>query len=444
MLVWWLTLLLGRMLAEMTRAPPVVGPKTLVVLPDLAQKQTYLTFLKSLKGAGHTLEFKTCKEKGYKLVSFGKTKYTNAVVFCPHVTVSELSSKKLVEFNERGGNLLVGLDAQPTDTWRKFAMANGWKLHSKSTRVQDHFHSDGEGGVLTTNWLQNEGIFPSSELKDTPVVFDSETGTSMSGRKNAHWAVSLLSASNAGFSANPESEALDTTAAEAVGQNVVLVGALEGKNGARVTMAGTVSLFADRTFNTAVTNNFDGTRYAKPANAAFAAAVGEWAFGRRGYLRVTNRRHFQQQDNSTGTVTLSPTTYRIADDVEYRFDLEEFRRGEWVPYGADNIEFEFIRLDPFVRQLAVHEGEGKYSVKFRVPDTFGVYKFSVKYNRRGYTTMHFDDMVSVRPFAHNEYDRFLVVAYPYYAGAFAMLGGFLVFSWVFLHHVKDGGGKKKD
>jgi len=438
MFVLWLVLALRAYCHLLERAPPAPSVKTLVVLPSLAEKLTYLSFLKGLKSKGHLLEFKECKDKSTKLVSYGERKFENAIIFCPHVKASgDFSSKRLVEFNDKGGNLLIGLNAEPTDSWRKFAMANGWKLHSKSTRVQDHFNREGETGVLTTNWLKNDGIFPPSVLSsETPVLFDTSEGTSMSRRKQAHWTFSLLSASNAAFSASSDTEILDDTAAETVGQNVVLVGGLEGKNGARVTLAGSLSLFADRTFNTPLS-----TSKKIPGNKAFAAAVGEWAVGYRGYLRVKNRRHFQQKDNSTGSVTLSPTTYRIADDVEYRFDLEEFRDGAWVPFEADDVEFEFIRLDPFVRRVAVHEGNGEYSVKFRVPDTFGVYKFSVKYSRRGYTTLKFEDMVSVRPFAHDEYDRFLTVAFPYYAGAFSMLAGFISFSWIFLHHVKGRHGK---
>ena len=44
---------------------------------------------------------------------------------------------------------------------------------------------------------------------------------------------------------------------------------------------------------------------------------------------------------------------------------------------------------------------------------------------------------------HNEYERFISQAYPYYASAFAMMVGFLVFSWNFLHAVDDSKGAGK-
>jgi len=45
--------------------------------------------------------------------------------------------------------------------------------------------------------------------------------------------------------------------------------------------------------------------------------------------------------------------------------------------------------------------------------------------------------VSVRPLQHTQYERFIVSAYPYYAGAFSMMFGVIVFSFIFLHFRED-------
>ena len=42
--------------------------------------------------------------------------------------------------------------------------------------------------------------------------------------------------------------------------------------------------------------------------------------------------------------------------------------------------------------------------------------------------------VSVRPFRHNEFERFLVAAYPYYASVFSTMAAFFLFGFVFLYH----------
>jgi len=49
--------------------------------------------------------------------------------------------------------------------------------------------------------------------------------------------------------------------------------------------------------------------------------------------------------------------------------------------------------------------------------------------------------VSVRPLQHTQYERFIVSAYPYYAGAFSMMFGVIIFSFVFLHFREDSKDK---
>lgn len=44
----------------------------------------------------------------------------------------------------------------------------------------------------------------------------------------------------------------------------------------------------------------------------------------------------------------------------------------------------------------------------------------------------FPRQVSIRPFTHNEYDRFLLAAYPYYTSALSIMVGFIVFCAAFL------------
>jgi oligosaccharyltransferase complex subunit beta len=40
----------------------------------------------------------------------------------------------------------------------------------------------------------------------------------------------------------------------------------------------------------------------------------------------------------------------------------------------------------------------------------------------------------VRPFRHNEFERFLVAAYPYYASVFSTMGAFFLFGFAFQYH----------
>lgn len=93
-------------------------------------------------------------------------------------------------------------------------------------------------------------------------------------------------------------------------------------------------------------------------------------------------------------------------------------------------------LDPYIRttlkQVASINGAGRFEVNLRLPDVYGVFTFKVNYKRSGLSYILAEDQVSIRPFRHNEYPRFLTAAYPYYASTGSMIVGFLVFCAVWL------------
>lgn len=129
--------------------------------------------------------------------------------------------------------------------------------------------------------------------------------------------------------------------------------------------------------------------------------------------------------------------YTIMDDVEYSIKIEKYEGGKWVPYIADDVQFEFVRIDPFVRQTMQHKPDGTYTARFKVPDVYGVYKMEVDYKKEGLTHLFSSTQVSVRPLRHNEYERFIYSAYPYYLSAFLMMAYLYVFSFVYLYQQKE-------
>jgi oligosaccharyltransferase complex subunit beta len=117
--------------------------------------------------------------------------------------------------------------------------------------------------------------------------------------------------------------------------------------------------------------------------------------------------------------------------------IEEMRNGEWLPFQGKDVQLEFVRIDPFVRTGLTPDANGNFKVQFKIPDVYGVFQFKVDYDRVGYTHLYSATQVSVRPFRHTEYERFIPSAYPYYASAFSMMGGLFVFSLVFLYHKEE-------
>ena len=87
--------------------------------------------------------------------------------------------------------------------------------------------------------------------------------------------------------------------------------------------------------------------------------------------------------------------------------------------------------------MTLADKNGHFEGKFKVPDVYGVFQFKVDYARQGLTRLYSTTQFSVRPLRHNQYERFIVSAYPYYASSFSMMLGVFVFSIVFLHFKED-------
>ena len=133
--------------------------------------------------------------------------------------------------------------------------------------------------------------------------------------------------------------------------------------------------------------------------------------------------------------------YRIKDYLTYSFDLFEFKNNQWVPFTADDVQLEFVMLDAYVRKTMTHDGKGRFSVTIQAPDAYGIFKFRVMYRRVGLSTITLNTQVSLRPYKHDEYERFILSAFPYYASSFSMMIGVFIITVLFL--VTDKKKKKE-
>ncbi len=116
--------------------------------------------------------------------------------------------------------------------------------------------------------------------------------------------------------------------------------------------------------------------------------------------------------------------------------IEEFDSAsdKWRPFAADNVQLEVVMIDPYVRRtLSNDAATGRFHTKLMLPDVYGVYKFIVRYSALGYSNLALEETVSIHPFRHDQFERFIDVAFPYYASAFSMMAGFFIFGLVFLY-----------
>lgn len=106
----------------------------------------------------------------------------------------------------------------------------------------------------------------------------------------------------------------------------------------------------------------------------------------------------------------------------------------WKPFAADDLQLEFTMLDPHIRTALVKTSttgsDATYSTSFRAPDRHGVFKFVVSYWRPGWSYLNTADKASVVPLRHDEHPRFIVGAYPFYAGAITTSAAFMLFCFL--------------
>ena len=111
---------------------------------------------------------------------------------------------------------------------------------------------------------------------------------------------------------------------------------------------------------------------------------------------------------------------------------------------TEDLQLEFQMLDPYYRVfLDSSATAGLYSTAFRVPDRLGVYKFRLSHWRYGFSFIDEELEVSVIQFRHDEFPRFLPIAYPYYITVFLIMGATFVFVASFLYGEYSVGGQKK-
>ncbi|KRX87286.1 Dolichyl-diphosphooligosaccharide--protein glycosyltransferase 48 kDa subunit, partial [Trichinella pseudospiralis] len=141
-----------------------------------------------------------------------------------------------------------------------------------------------------------------------------------------------------------------------IGNNAVLVGAVQAKNNARVVFTGSLDMFSDEFINSNYVQ--EGKKIVQTGNRDFVKAVTEWVFKRKGVLRVKSIRHHRSGE------LVPPPDYTIMDAVEYEIEVEELKNGAWVPYTVNDMQMEFVRIDPFIRMTMKSKGIFQLKVVF--------------------------------------------------------------------------------
>jgi oligosaccharyltransferase complex subunit beta len=402
------------------------GRRILAVLDDLGLKSSHSSFFRGLEER-YTIDYVAASSTSGKLRKYGEWQYDHLILFAPSVKdPAGLTARTILDFIDDGHNVIIGADSSVSATTRDVASECGVEFDEEGTFVIDHFNYDASDASGDHTLIVADNVVSDAPVVvgkvDAPVLF---RGVGQDIEEDSPLLFSLLTASSTAFSFFPAQPVTDEP--HVVGRKTSLVTALQARNNARVIISGSLDLFSDRFFASGAQKAGAKSGSEKSGNEQFVRSFTQWALQERGVLRSSNVRHHLVGEKE------APAVYTIKEEVEYSVTLEQWDGKKWAPYLANDVQLEFSMLDPYVRTTLKHDSNGVYSSRFKLPDVYGVFTFRVDYVRKGYSFINEVVRSPVRPFRHNQYERFIDSAYPYYVSALSMLGGLFIFSAVFLY-----------
>ncbi|XP_042495714.1 dolichyl-diphosphooligosaccharide--protein glycosyltransferase 48 kDa subunit-like [Macadamia integrifolia] len=405
--------------------------RILVLLDDFAIKSSHSIFFKSLQTRGFELDFKLADDPKLSLQRYGQYLYGGLILFSPTIERfgGSVDLAAVLDFVDSGHDLIVAAAASASDLIRDIATECGVEFdEDPAAMVIDHTSyavSKTEGDhtlIASDDFIQSEVIL-GRKILEVPVLFQG-VGHTLNPANNL--VLKVLSASPSAYSANPKNKL--STPPSLTGSAISLVSVVQARNNARILISGSLSLFSNRLFRSGVQKAGSSTKFEKSGNEQFVTELSKWVFHERGHLKAVNVRH-----NKVGE-TDEPAIYRINDDLEYSVEIYEWSGTSWVPYMADDVQVQFYMMSPYVLKTLSTDQKGLFFTSFKVPDVYGVFQFKVEYQRLGYTSLSLSKQIPVRPFRHNEYERFIPTAFPYYGSSFTMMAGFFLFTIVYLYN----------
>ena len=425
-----LSLLSLAVVADCKSSPP---KKTLVLLENLYMRDTHSIFFDDLKSRGYQLTFKLADDPNLALSKYGEYLYDHLVIFAPSVEEfgGTIDVPAITDFVDGGrGNVLVAVSTEVGDILRDLGMEVGIELDERGTSVIDHLNYDVKDSGDHTLLVVEPGALIDAETvvgskTATPSLFQ---GVGMTADPDNPLILEIMTGTTTSYSYFPGDSIKEYP--HAVGKSTLLIAGLQARNNARVVFSGSIDFFSNKFFASPVLKSVpSGVEFKESNNRALAKAVSQWVFKEKGVIRVSSVKHHKVGE------TVPPNAYTVRDDVHYEIVIEELIRGVWKSFMLTDVQMEFFRIDPFVRTFLNKTKNGKaYYADFMLPDVYGVFQFKVDYNRVGYMHLFSTTQVSVRPFEHTQYERFIPSAFPYYMSAFSMMIGLSLFAFVFLHY----------
>ncbi|KAL6767256.1 DGL1 [Auxenochlorella protothecoides x Auxenochlorella symbiontica] len=400
--------------------------RVLVLMDEPSLAETHSRFLGGLRAQGHDLDVQPIDAASLRLVRWGDWIYDKLVILGGRKGLGGALDVALVlQFFDAGHDVILALDPAAGPELRELASELGVDVDAAEARVLDHSAYDGALAATAHDVVHadvsvglNRHVFPAGI--HGPILF---SGAGLSVSPESSTAFVALNAGPTAYGGEPGKA---VTVARLAGRGVGLVALIQARNNARAAVTASLDLLSDAFFSAQATSP-EGKSLGSSANEAAVDALARWALSQRGVLIVRSVSHRVVGGE------VEPERYRVKDEVEFSVRIDRLTDGEVAPYAAEDVQVELTMLDPHVRATLTHDGAGTFSARVTAPDAYGVFKWVLSYRRRGLTGLELSRTVPIRPFAHNEYERFIFQAYPYYGSIFSLMAAFLATGAAFLY-----------
>jgi hypothetical protein len=459
--------------------------RTLLIVDDINDEFAYSLFIGDLKDSGHIVSVRYAGVHTVALENFGDALFDNLIIFASQAEkICSLSVHDVLAFSERGGSVVVGVDESLSN--RSFvydlAIGSGVKFNA-GRKVVDHFSFDGNfdfdadhSAILTDNYISlSEDIF--------------DAAGDCSTRSDQHGCASFLPMLlYSGIDHHiMEANTLATTVVSGRSTSVVpllsplslerstkpvvttrLVTVFQSRTNSRLLFTGSLMMFSNHVLNSNLQSG------ASLGNRRYIAQLLRWVVGGNCVLRALRPRlsrvesgtdvyldvggvvgdgaarerdgldrPFSEYAESEVLPQSAYYTLRVGEAVCYSVELQlQNDEGLWVPFGSKGNgslgegrepQVEVVMLDVHVRRTLSYDAVRQvHSACFSMPDQVGVFLVRLSYNRRGLGRVLSEYHVSLRPLRHNEHERFLATAHPYYVSVGNCLLVLVLFSVAYL------------
>ncbi|GAA5945158.1 dolichyl-diphosphooligosaccharide-protein glycotransferase [Sporobolomyces koalae] len=327
---------------------------------------------------------------------------------------AELAPQRLSTLVDAGTNILLAVPPTSAELWRDFAREFEVDYDDRLAEAHDHFGPiNGSHTALVLPLDEVASPFLSATARAGPPVLY-RGGLHTNGRSPL--LNSILVAPATAYSAQPDSP---VESLRSYGRQSSLVSAFQARNNARVTFVGSVDLFTDAAAETPVQTA--QSAYPRSGNSAFTRDLAQWTFGARGHRRVVSVQH-----GLVGSDVSNPLSYRVRDKMYFTLEVEAPEED-----SPTDLQLGFTMLDPHLRipliSTRLANGHQRFEASLTVPDRHGVFTLRVDHRRSGWDNLESATVVSITPPRHDEYDRFIRGALPYYGSAFSVSLGLVVF-----------------